>query len=97
MGLNERVAELEAENVKLKQENDQLLDIVVQMRSTLNRLIARYISSDSQEGYDQIGSCKQDSPPAVGRISCILPIHRRVIFAKNSQSKRLWLLSTAFL
>ena len=32
MGLNERVAELEAENVKLKQENDQLLDIVVQMR-----------------------------------------------------------------
>ena len=50
MGLNERVAELEAENVKLKQENDQLLDIVVQMRSTLNLLIARYISSDSQEG-----------------------------------------------
>ena len=49
-GLNERIAELEAENVKLKQENDQLLDIVVQMRSTLNRLIARYISSDSQEG-----------------------------------------------
>lgn len=50
MGLNERIAELETENVKLKQENDQLLDIVVQMRSTLNRLIARYISSDSQEG-----------------------------------------------
>ena len=50
MGLNERITELEAENVKLKQENDQLLDIVVQMRSTLNRLIARYISSDSQEG-----------------------------------------------
>lgn len=50
MGLNERIAELEAENAKLKQENDQLLDIVVQMRSTLNRLIARYISSDSQEG-----------------------------------------------
>lgn len=49
MGLNERITELEAENVKLKQENDQLLDIVVQMRSTLNRLIARYISSDSQE------------------------------------------------
>ena len=49
MGLNERITELEAENVKLKQENDQLLDIVVQMRSTLNRLTARYISSDSQE------------------------------------------------
>ena len=49
MGLNERITELEAENVKLKQENDQLLDIVVQMRSTLNPLIARYISSDSQE------------------------------------------------
>ena len=49
MGLNERITELEAENVKLKQENDQLLDIVVQMISTLNRLIARYISSDSQE------------------------------------------------
>ena len=47
---DERIAELETENVKLKQENDQLLDIVVQMRSTLNRLIARYISSDSQEG-----------------------------------------------
>ena len=38
MGLNERITELEAENVKLKQENDQLLDIVVQMRSTLNRI-----------------------------------------------------------
>lgn len=47
MGLNERIAELEEENKKLKQENDKLLKIVIQMRSTLNRLIERYISKNS--------------------------------------------------
>lgn len=44
MNENERVAALERENVKLKEDNEMLLDIIVQMKGTLNRLINRYIS-----------------------------------------------------
>lgn len=43
MNENERVAALERENVKLKEDNEMLLDIIVQMKGTLNRLINRYI------------------------------------------------------
>lgn len=42
----ERLAVLEEENQKLKGENDKLLDIIVQMRLTLNRLIDRYVVTD---------------------------------------------------
>ena len=42
----ERLAVLEEENQKLKGENDKLLDIIVQMRLTLNRLIDRYVVND---------------------------------------------------
>ncbi len=41
---DERMALLEEENQRLKMDNDKLLDIVVQMRLTLNRLIDRYVA-----------------------------------------------------
>jgi hypothetical protein len=39
--------ELKLENEKLKEENEELLMIIAQMRVTLNRLISRYISEDA--------------------------------------------------
>ena len=39
--------ELKLENEKLKEENEELLNIIAQMRVTLNRLISRYISEDA--------------------------------------------------
>lgn len=39
--------ELRLENEKLKEENDELLQVIAQMRVTLNRLISRYISEDA--------------------------------------------------
>ena len=39
--------ELRLENEKLKEENEELLQIIAQMRVTLNRLISRYISEDA--------------------------------------------------
>ena len=35
---------LEAENQKLKEDNEMLLNIVVQMKVTLNRLVNRYVT-----------------------------------------------------
>lgn len=49
MSEKERMSALELENRKLKTDNDMLLEIVAQMRVTLNRLILQYISAD-QEG-----------------------------------------------
>ena len=43
----EKIQALEEENRKLKADNDKLLEIVAQMRVTLNRLVFRYISNDS--------------------------------------------------
>lgn len=40
----ERIAELEEENRRLKKDNDMLLEILAQMRATLNRLIIRYVT-----------------------------------------------------
>ena len=37
---------LEEENRKLREDNEKLMDIVVQMRVTLNRLVLRYVSED---------------------------------------------------
>ncbi len=39
----ERLAE---ENRKLKAENDMLLNVVVQMKVTLNRLVTRYVTEE---------------------------------------------------
>ena len=44
----ERLEKLEEENQKLKQDNEMLLDIVVQMRVTLNRLVSRYVTESSE-------------------------------------------------
>ena len=45
----EKLLVLEAENQKLKKDNDQLLEIVAQMRVTLNRLILHYISDTPED------------------------------------------------
>ena len=47
MADEEKLSVLEEENKKLKEENDRLMDIVVQMRVTLNRLVLRYISEEN--------------------------------------------------
>lgn len=44
MSEKERIAELEEENRRLKKDNDMLLEILAQMRATLNRLIIRYVT-----------------------------------------------------
>ena len=44
----ERLEKLEEENQKLKQDNEMLLDIVVQMRVTLNRLVSPYVTESSE-------------------------------------------------
>lgn len=46
MSEKERISALEAENQRLKKDNDMLLEIVAQMRVTLNRLIFQYISAN---------------------------------------------------
>lgn len=43
MGLEERVADLEEENRRLRQDNQKLLEIISQMKVTLDRLINRYV------------------------------------------------------
>lgn len=42
------IAELRAENAKLKDDNKVLNDTVAQMRVTLNRLIERYVSDNEE-------------------------------------------------
>lgn len=44
MNFEERISLLEAENEKLRNENDRLLSIIIQMKVTLNRLVSRYIT-----------------------------------------------------
>lgn len=44
----ERLEKLEEENQKLKQDNEMLLDIVVQMKVTLNRLVSRYVTESAE-------------------------------------------------
>lgn len=43
---NEMVKQLEEENRKLKEDNEMLLNIVVQMKVTLNRLVSRYVMEE---------------------------------------------------
>lgn len=46
-GMKEETAlALEQENARLKADNEMLLNIITQMKLTLNRVIARYITSD---------------------------------------------------
>ena len=44
MDESEKIAALEEENRKLKADNDKLVEIMAQLRVTLNRLIFRYVS-----------------------------------------------------
>jgi len=37
---------LREENRKLKEENEKLLDIMIQMKVTLNRLVNRYVTEE---------------------------------------------------
>ena len=46
MSETEMLEVLEAENQRLMMDNDKLLEIVVQLRVTLNRLIERYVKED---------------------------------------------------
>lgn len=43
MGTEERIATLEQENRRLKEDNEKLLGIIDQMKVTLNRLISCYV------------------------------------------------------
>ena len=40
------IGALEEENQRLRKENDRLMDIVVQMKGTLNRLVKEYITEN---------------------------------------------------
>ena len=40
------ISALEEENQRLRKENDRLMDIVVQMKGTLNRLVKEYITEN---------------------------------------------------
>lgn len=44
MGAEERIAALEQENRRLREDNEKLLDIIAQMKVTLNRLVSHYIT-----------------------------------------------------
>lgn len=44
----EELERLTEENRKLKENNEMLLNIVVQMKVTLNRLVNRYVTSEDE-------------------------------------------------
>lgn len=43
----DEMKKLEAENQKLREDNEMLLNIVVQMKVTLNRLVNRYVTDQN--------------------------------------------------
>ncbi len=46
MADEEKISVLEEENRRLKEDNEKLMNIVVQMRVTLNRLVLRYVTEE---------------------------------------------------
>lgn len=46
MEMEERIAVLEEENRRLREDRDRLLEIIAQMKVTLNRLISHYITEN---------------------------------------------------
>ena len=44
MGVEERIAALEEEIQQLREDKEMLINIITQMKSTLDRLIGHYIS-----------------------------------------------------
>ncbi|MBS6645951.1 MAG: hypothetical protein KH366_20435 [Clostridiaceae bacterium] len=49
MNETNQLAMLQKENERLKSDNEMLLNIVAQMKVTLNRLLGRYITDDNSE------------------------------------------------
>ena len=47
MSVEERIAALEQENIRLKEDNEKLMSVIAQMKVTLNRLVKHYISEGS--------------------------------------------------
>lgn len=45
MGIEERIAALEEENRKLRDDNETLMKIIAQMKVTLNRLMDRCLAN----------------------------------------------------
>ena len=43
-----RIMDLQQENERLKQENEMLMNIIAQMKVTLNRLINRYMTNNQK-------------------------------------------------
>ncbi len=54
MNSGTRIAELEEENQRLKEENEMLLKIIDQMRVTNNRLIGRFVSADREDVMEHV-------------------------------------------
>ena len=50
MSAEERIAALEKENGKFREDNDRRLKIIEQMEMTLTRMIGRYITENSKNG-----------------------------------------------
>lgn len=48
MDLKGEMEKLKKENIKLKEENEMLMNIIDQMRITLNRLINKYIEEQPE-------------------------------------------------
>ncbi len=44
----EKILRLEEENRKLREDNEMLLNIMVQMKVTLNRLVNRYVTEQTK-------------------------------------------------
>ena len=49
MDLMGELEKLRQENVRLKEDNDMLMNIIAQMRVTLNRLVNRYIEEQPED------------------------------------------------
>lgn len=47
-----RLSKIEQENARLKADNDMLLNIIAQMKVTLNRLIDRYMTDNDSLGQE---------------------------------------------
>ena len=48
MGMEERIAALEKENQELRNDNEKMMKIIDQMRTTLNRLLNRCLSEGQE-------------------------------------------------
>ena len=44
MGIEERIAALEEENQRLRDDNEKLMTIIAQMKATMNRLMERFLN-----------------------------------------------------